>query len=159
MESQLFFNAAVTVDIVIFTLNNTSALLEESPEDKLQVLLIKRRNSPHKDKWAIPGGFIEADETLEESARRELFEETNVKDIPLYQFYSFGDPGRDPRGRVITVAFYTIIKKESINPVGGDDALEARWFDFDKLPSLAFDHDKVLKYAYNTLQKKQTIME
>ena len=144
----LHFNAAVTLDTLIFGVS-----------DKLEVLLIKRKHDPYQGKWAIPGGFLETDETLEEGARRELYEETNIRNLPIYQFQTFGDPGRDPRGRTVTAAYYTLIKKDSVQPVGGDDAQEAEWFDMKNLPSLAFDHDMIIKHAIHALKRDLTLTE
>ncbi|MDA3880625.1 MAG: NUDIX hydrolase [Prolixibacteraceae bacterium] len=108
------------------------------------LLLIKRGNDPFIGKWALPGGFIEMDEDLEEACYRELVEETNLTGISLTQFATFGKPGRDPRGRTISVVFWGIADKKSAI-TAGDDAAEARWFDFNALPPLAFDHDFILR--------------
>ncbi len=135
---------AVTVDVVIFTLR----------EGDLQVLLIRRKNPPFQGMWAIPGGFIRIDESLEEAALRELEEETGVRDVYLEQLYTFGDPDRDPRGRVITVAYFALVPADAVHPRAGDDAAEARWWSMYGLPPLAFDHDKILAYALQRLRYK-----
>jgi 8-oxo-dGTP diphosphatase len=134
---------AVTVDIVVFRLH----------EDVLKVLLIQRAFPPHKGKWALPGGFVNISETLEEAALREMEEETGVQDVYLEQLYTFGDPKRDPRGRVITVAYYALISKD-VEVQAGEEATHAEWHPVFKVPELAFDHDKILKYAVQRLRYK-----
>lgn len=134
----------VTVDVVIFTLR----------ENDLQVLLIRRRNPPFAGMWAIPGGFVDIDESLETAALRELEEETGVRDVYLEQFHTFGDPGRDPRGRTITVAYLALVRADQIQPWAGDDAAEACWWPMRALPPLAFDHDRILARALEHLRHK-----
>ena len=135
---------AVSVDVVIFTLR----------EDDLQVLLVQRKHPPFEGRWAIPGGFVEAGESLEVAARRELAEETGVRDVYLEQLYTFGDPGRDPRGRVITVAYFALVPLP-LAVEAGSDASDARWWGVCKVPpKLAFDHDQILKYALQRLRYK-----
>jgi 8-oxo-dGTP diphosphatase len=134
----------VTVDIVIFTLRKGT----------LQVLLVKRGVPPFEGQYAIPGGFIREDESLEEAALRELHEETGVRNVFLEQLYTFGDPKRDPRGRVITVAYYALITSEKLSLVAGADAAEAQWFPASSLPPLAFDHKSILDYALERLRNK-----
>lgn len=125
---------AVTVDIILYT-------TETIP----RILLIKRKNEPYKNKWALPGGFMDEHETLEKAAERELFEETNLKEVSLKQFKTYSDPTRDPRGRTITTVFWTIINKENIQKTQpGDDASEAAWFSANNLPPLAFDHNNII---------------
>lgn len=135
---------ALTVDVVIFTIKNRD----------LKVLLIQRNTDPYKNMWAIPGGFVRNGETLEVAARRELREETSVKDIYLEQLYSFGDPGRDPRGWVVTVAYFALISSENLKIVANTDAQDVKWFSAYKLPPLAFDHDKIIQLALNRLRSK-----
>jgi 8-oxo-dGTP diphosphatase len=135
---------AVTVDVIIFTL----------AEDDLQVLLIKRRRPPCEGMWAIPGGFVDIDESLKEAAERELVEETNAHDIYLEQLYTFGAVDRDPRGRVITVAYFALVPANVVDPQPGDDATEARWWSVYDLPPLAFDHGRILPYALQRLRYK-----
>jgi 8-oxo-dGTP diphosphatase len=135
---------SVSVDVVIFTLR----------ADELQVLLVQRKNPPFEGRWAIPGGFVEQDESLEVAARRELAEETGVRDVYLEQLYTFGDPCRDPRGRVITVAYLALVPWP-LTVQAGSDAGDARWWSVYGLPSrLAFDHDKILSYALQRLRYK-----
>lgn len=132
----------VTVDIVIFT------ILEE----RLHVLLVRRGIPPFEGKWAIPGGFVKEDESLDEAARRELVEETGVADVYLEQLYSFGAPKRDPRGRVVTVAYFALISPAYVR--SGSDAAEAGWKPMKALPPLAFDHAEILDYALERLRNK-----
>lgn len=134
----------MTVDIVIFTLKAGS----------LQVLLVKRGVAPFEGQYAIPGGFIRGDESLEEAALRELHEETGVRNVFLEQLYTFGDPKRDPRGRVITVAYYALIASDKLSLAAGADAAEAQWFPASSVPPLAFDHKSILDYALERLRNK-----
>ena len=110
-----------------------------------KVLLIKRKHDPFMGKWALPGGFVEIDEDLEAGANRELEEETGLKNIALTQFKTYGTPGRDPRGRTISVVYYGFSTNKSPKIEAGDDAAEASWFDLNDLPELAFDHEEILK--------------
>jgi 8-oxo-dGTP diphosphatase len=136
---------SVTTDVVIFTLRHLD----------LQVLLIKRANWPFQGHWAIPGGFVKMDESLEESARRELWEETGVQDVYLEQLYTFGNPGRDPRTRVITVAYMAVTSADQATIQAGSDATEAQWWSMYDLPhDLAFDHAAILDYALTRLRYK-----
>ena len=138
----------VTVDAVVFGFK----------DKRPKVLLINRRKEPFKGIWALPGGFIELDEELEDSAARELAEETKLINVRLKQLRAFGKIGRDPRGRQISIAFMGIVEKPDDNVKGGDDAQEARWFDIDKLPEeLAFDHDEIINCAIEELKIKQYI--
>lgn len=134
----------MTVDIVIFTVINSS----------LQVLLVKRGVPPFEGQYAIPGGFLREDEPLEAAALRELYEETGVRNVFLEQLYTFGEPKRDPRGRVITVAYYALIASDKCSLVAGADAAEARWFCASDLPPLAFDHRSIFDYAIDRLRNK-----
>ena len=134
----------VTVDIVVFAFFRNSCHL----------LLVKRGSEPFGGKWAIPGGFIEMNEELEDAAARELHEETGLSNVRLRQMHTFGKCGRDPRGRQITVAFIGIAEKGMRKVKGGDDAAEARWFDIDVMPSdMAFDHREVAHFAINRVKK------
>lgn len=126
----------VTVDCLIF--NNVKA--------PAKVLLIQRKNPPFIGLWALPGGFIEMDESLMESALRELKEETGIVLSKLEQIHTFGDPGRDPRGRTISVAFAGFVPKE-LPAIAADDAAKAAWFPVDQLPELAFDHAEIIRVA------------
>lgn len=134
----------VTVDVVIFTVRGT----------ELQVLLIKRGVPPFEGHYAIPGGFVHEDESLEEAALRELYEETGVRNLFLEQLYTFGEPKRDPRGRVVTVAYYALIASDKLSLTAGADAAEAGWFSMGALPGLAFDHDRILHCAVERLRNK-----
>jgi len=124
--------------------------------NKARLLLIKRGNEPFKGKWAIPGGYVEIDEELEDAVARELAEETGLSAVPLQQMRTFGKCGRDPRGRQITIAFMGIATKGSNKIKAGDDAADAQWFDIEKLPAdLAFDHDEVARFAIARLKRKR----
>lgn len=121
-------------------------------KNELKVALIKRKNYPFKDQWAIPGGFVEGNETVEDAASRELEEETGLKDIYLEQFYVFSKPDRDPRGRIITVAFFALINSEDIKLVATQDASNAEWFSAYNMPNLAFDHNQIYQKALESLR-------
>ena len=133
---------AVTTDCVVFAYDGPV----------LKVLLIERCNEPFKGKWAFPGGFLEMDETLEECVLRELKEETSLQPATVEQLHAFSSVHRDPRERVITVAFYTVVKLAEVR--GGDDAGDARWFPVNQVPPLAFDHEEMFKMA---LEKVATL--
>jgi len=133
----------VTVDVVIFTIR----------DDRLQVLLIERGIPPFKGRWALPGGFILEGESLEDAAVRELEEETGVRDVFLEQLYTFGGPRRDPRGRVVTVAYYALIASDRALKAGSD-ASAAQWMPADRVPDLAFDHGEIVHYAIERLRNK-----
>lgn len=135
---------SVTVDVVIFSL----------VDEDLQVLLVKRKYAPFANMWAIPGGFVRMEESLEEAAARELAEETGVKDVYMEQLYTFGRPNRDPRTRVITIAYFALVPHDAIQHRPGDDAAETRWFSMFDLPNLAFDHHDILEYALTRLRYK-----
>jgi len=121
-----------------------------------QVLLIRRKRWPFAGFWAIPGGFVELKESLEAAARRELFEETGLADATLEQLHTFGDPGRDPRTRVISVVYLALLDGDALPSVrGDDDAAEACWWPVDDLPPLAFDHEKILAHALRRLTGNQ----
>lgn len=133
---------AVTTDCVVFGFDGT----------KMSVLLVERGQEPFKGEWALPGGFLNMDETAEEGAARELYEETGVKDIFIEQLQAFSKVDRDPRKRVITIAFYALVRQNDYHVVGGDDAASAQWFPLQKLPPLAFDHDYILRMAIKRLR-------
>jgi 8-oxo-dGTP diphosphatase len=139
-----FKKPSVTVDVVVFTIK----------DNDLKVLLIKRGIKPFKNMWALPGGFVRINEPLEDAARRELEEETGVRDVYLEQLYTFGDPRRDPRGRVITVSYFALIDSNKINLKATTDASEATLSSVSKLPSLGFDHRKILNYSLKRLRWK-----
>lgn len=134
----------MVVDVIIFTFE----------DDELKVLLIKRKALPFVGKWAIPGGFVQKQESLKHAAERELREETGVRAEYLEQLYTFGDPKRDPRGRVVTAAYFALIPRENMKIYGASDASDARFFSVRKLPPLAFDHKKILACARTRLQNK-----
>ena len=146
MNSQNFCykypHPAVTADCVIFGFDGVG----------IKVLLIQRGIEPYKGKWAFPGGFMNIDETIEECAKRELEEETGLKASSVEQFYTFTDVNRDPRERVITVAHYALVRLSEVK--GGDDAMSAQWFAMNEIPSLAFDHDRILRMAVNRLKER-----
>ncbi|HEX6386894.1 MAG TPA: NUDIX domain-containing protein [Anaerolineae bacterium] len=135
---------SVTVDVVIFSL----------VENDLQVLLVKRKNPPFAGMWAVPGGFVQLDESLEAAAARELAEETGVTDVYTEQLYTFGAPDRDPRMRVITVAYFALVPYDTVKHQPGGDTVETGWFSMFDLPELAFDHAKILDYALTRLRYK-----
>ena len=135
---------AVTTDIALFTIR----------DERLAVLLVRRAAEPYKDCWALPGGFVEPNECLEDGALRELAEETGVTGVYLEQLYTFGKPDRDPRERIISVAYYALAPSELLTPVAGSDAAAVAWFDLDALPALAFDHDEVIALAQQRLRAK-----
>lgn len=135
---------AVTVDCVVFGLD----------DDDLKVMLIQRNGEPYAGKWAFPGGFMEIDESPEEAARRELEEETGIKISYLEQLYTFGDVDRDPRERVVTVVYYALVNLADHVVQSASDASDALWFAIDDVPSLAFDHEKILKMACERLRGK-----
>ena len=136
------------------------ALIYKKYRGKVQVLLIERGNNPYKGMWAIPGGFVDMDEDLVDAAKRELEEETGLKGIELEQMHTFGKPGRDPRGRNITICFIGELKKTNVRAKAGDDASKAKWFDIKKLPeNLAFDHEEVLKFAAAELKERNYLAE
>ncbi|MCR5313592.1 MAG: NUDIX hydrolase [Bacteroidaceae bacterium] len=137
-------HAALTTDAVVFAFKN----------NKLHVLLIERGNEPCKGKWAFPGGFLEMDETLEEGCKRELLEETGVDDIHVEELKSFSTVDRDPRERVVTVAFLAFIRHQDVHVVAGDDAAKAKWFAVDELPKLAFDHEEILREAFSAMRRR-----
>ena len=142
MYSYKYPHPAVTVDIAVFT----------ARDGIVEVLLVKRGEWPHTGKWAIPGGFVEIDESLKRAALRELREETGVKAGVIEQLGAFGHPDRDPRERVITVAYIALVPIDRLLFEAGSDAAEARLFGVDELPELAFDHDRILRRARERLR-------
>jgi 8-oxo-dGTP diphosphatase len=143
-DPSIYERPSVTVDIILFTVS----------DNDLKVLLVKRRLPPFKGMWAIPGGFVRKGETLEAAALRELREETNISDIYLEQLYSFGDPGRDPRMWVITIAYFALVSADKMELRADTDAEEAAWHSIYALPELAFDHKEILHYALERLRNK-----
>ena len=134
----------VAVDGVVFGLD----------EDGLKILLIQRASEPFRGQWALPGGFVHPDESLDDAARRELVEEAGVKDVFLEQLYTFGDPDRDPRGRVIAVAYFALVNLHEHRLHAATDADNAAWFGLDDVPELAFDHARILETAIERLRGK-----
>ncbi len=135
----------IAVDCVIFGLNKGA---------DLRVLLIQRAIPPFEGKWALPGGFVLPNETLDAAAERELEEETGVSNVFIEQLYTFGALERDPRGRIISVAYYALVNLESHALEAASDAKEAEWFSIKKLPALAFDHAQILEMAIQRLNAK-----
>ena len=136
----------VAVDAIVFGY---------SKQDGVSVLLIQRKYDPFKGSWAIPGGFVLEDESLEEAVERELFEETGIKVNYLEQLYTFGEPGRDPRQRIISVAYFGLVKASQYQELkASTDAENAKWFSIKRIPQLAFDHKEILSVAINRLRAK-----
>src|SRR5437868_6174051 len=135
---------ALTVDCVVFGCD----------EAELKVLLIERALEPFKGRWALPGGFVRVDETLDDAARRELEEEAGLKNVFLEQLYTFGALNRDPRERVVSVAYYALVKLAEHETKAATDAADARWFPISKGPKLAFDHAEILATALSRLKGK-----
>lgn len=142
--SYKFPHPALTVDGVVFGLDNES----------LKILLIQRKLEPFRGKWALPGGFVHIDESLDDAVRRELFEETGLEKVFLEQLYTFGDPARDPRERVVSVAYYALVNISDHKIRASTDAKNASWFPISPPPKLAFDHPKILQTALLRLQGK-----
>ncbi len=137
---------SVTVDVLIFSIN----------DDQLNVLFIQRSEQPYKGLWAVPGAFIKVGESLEEAALRVTREKTGVSDIYLEQLYTFGDPGRDPRARVVTVTYFALIPWKELHRPVSERVSDIRWFPVNKLPSLAFDHKQIVEYGVARLKAKVT---
>lgn len=136
---------ALTVDVVCFTLR----------ENRLNVLLIQRGEPPFVGMWALPGGFVHMDESLEAAALRELEDETGVHDVYLEQLYTYGEVERDPRGRVVTVAYFALISADKpVRMEGNREVTRAAWFPMDELPTLGFDHEEIVNYALRRLRYK-----
>ncbi|MDJ0616231.1 MAG: NUDIX domain-containing protein [Calothrix sp. MO_192.B10] len=137
--------AALTVDCVVFGLDE---------ENTLKVMLIKRKLPPFAGKWALPGGFVRVEESVDAAAKRELKEETGIENVFLEQLYTFGEVERDPRERVVTVAYYALVNLQDYHIHADTDASDAQWFAMDSLPPLAFDHSQILQVAIARLQGK-----
>ena len=135
---------AVTVDLVLFTVNN----------DALKVMLIRRADEPFAGDWSIPGGFLKAGESLGGAALRVLVEKTGVENVYLEQLYTFGDPGRDPRGRVVTVTYIALIPWQHLSQPESERVTDLIWAPIDRLPRLAFDHVEIIRYAVQRLRAK-----
>ena len=136
----------MTADIVLFSLES----------GRVEVLLIKRGGEPFRGLWALPGGFVDKDEALEHAAERELREETGLAGIHLEQIGAFGDPGRDPRGHTVSIAFAAVVERERTELKAGDDAADARWWSATRPPRLAFDHSKILSAAMEKMFGKES---
>jgi len=141
-----FDRPSVTVDIILFTVKDGC----------LMVLLIQRKYKPCAGMWAFPGGFVDMEESLDDAARRELKEETGLDNVYIEQLRTYGDPDRDPRTRVITIAYLALAPAERLKPCAGDDAAEAEWFPAYDPPELAFDHEWILADALDRLRDRLT---
>jgi len=161
---------ALTVDIILMSCTGVQPLegllsrpawvyASQVTEDNTEVLLIRRKHAPFEDCWALPGGFVEGGEALEQAAARELREETGLLIPDLEQFHCFSRPGRDPRGWTVTCAFVGMVDKETLAPQAADDAAETSWFKYSDLSTqpvpLAFDHAEILALAFERLQSGQ----
>lgn len=135
---------AIAVDNVVLTFRDKA----------LQVLLVQRKDNPYKGSWALPGGFVGNQESLEAAALRELLEETGIRKAFIEQLHTFGAVDRDPRGRVVSVAFYALVRAEQSHTVPGSDASDAQWFNVHELPDLGFDHVEIITYALSQLKQK-----
>ena len=135
---------AIAVDVALFTIQGGT----------LKVLLVKRQQPPYRGAWALPGGLVGSDESIDSAALRELQEETNIGSIYLEQLYTFGEPNRDPRGRVIAVAYYALVNWQQFQLKARERVSEASWFTVKRLPPLAFDHQRIVEYALERLRNK-----
>ena len=135
---------AIAVDVVLFTIQGGT----------LKVLLVKRQRPPYRGAWALPGGIVGPEESVDDAALRELQEETNISRIYLEQLYTFGEPNRDPRGRVITVSYYALVNWQQFQLKARQRVSEADWFAVKRLPELAFDHRRIVDYALERLRNK-----
>ncbi len=142
--SYAYPHPAVTADVVSFTIR----------DEALQLLLIRRGGPPFKGSWALPGGFLDIGEDLEQCATRELEEETGVRGVYLEQLYTFGATDRDPRERVISVAYFAVVPAQRVQVRAASDATDAAWFRLDELPELAFDHAEIIRVAHQRLVAK-----
>ncbi len=145
-KSAHYEQPGITVDLVIFTVN----------EDQLKVLLLKRAEAPFSGHWSLPGGFLFAGESLEAAARRVLKEKTGVENVYLEQLYTFGKPDRDPRARVITVAYFALIPWSNLDQPESVKVADLKWSSVDEIPKLAFDHKEILQTAVQRLRAKVT---
>ena len=134
MHTYKYPRPSLTVDIAVL----------KGKENQYEILLIRRKFNPFAGMWALPGGFVDMDETVETAAARELFEETNLSGVELKQFHVFSEVDRDPRGRTVSVVFTGFVN-QNVKIKAKDDAKEVRWFTLDALPELAFDHEKIIR--------------
>ena len=134
----------IAVDVVLLTIQGGT----------LKVLLVKRQQSPYRGAWALPGGIVGEEESVDDAAFRELHEETNIGNVYLEQLYTFGELNRDPRGRVITVAYYALVNWQQVQLKARQRVFEANWFAVKRLPPLAFDHQRIVDYALERLRNK-----
>ena len=139
-----FHGHGIAVDVVLLTIQGGT----------LKVLLVKRQQAPYRGAWALPGGLVSRDESVDDAALRELQEETNIGNIYLEQLYTFGEPLRDPRGRVITVAYYALVNWQQFQLKARQRVTEASWYPVKRLPPLAFDHQRIVEYALERLRNK-----
>ena len=139
-----FHGHGIAVDVVLLTIQGGT----------LKVLLVKRQQAPYRSAWALPGGLVSRDESVDDAALRELQEETNIGNIYLEQLYTFGEPLRDPRGRVITVAYYALVNWQQFQLKARQRVTEASWYPVKRLPPLAFDHQRIVEYALERLRNK-----
>lgn len=145
-----YAHPALTADVLLFAWR----------DEDLWTLLIRRKHPPFAGEWAIPGGFVDVGEPPRRAAQRELEEETGLRELALEQLHVFGEPGRDPRGHVVTVTYVGWVPPEQVARArAGDDAAEARWWSIRELPPLAFDHAQVLSYALQWLRARLTRTE
>lgn len=144
MFSYPYPRPAVTVDAIVFSIQGI----------RTEILLIKRGNPPFEDLWAVPGGFIDLEETPEEAVKRELMEETGISGVEFFQVHTYGAVKRDPRHRTISIAYAGMLHDNAQEATGGDDAAEAGWFPIDQLPLLAFDHHQIITDAINFGKEK-----
>ncbi|MEK7358231.1 MAG: NUDIX domain-containing protein [Bdellovibrionota bacterium] len=144
-----FPRPALAVDVVVFGYRGL-----ENPGEGLSLLLVKRGIEPFKDRWALPGGFVQMNETLDEAAMRELKEESGLKNVFLEQLYTFGEVERDPRERVISVSYFALVQPSKFELKATTDAIDAKWFPMEKRPKLAFDHAEIIEVAVQRLRNK-----
>lgn len=143
-KSEIYEQPGITVDLAIFTVNT----------NKLKVMLVKRAEDPFRENWSLPGGFLLHGESLQAAAYRVLREKTGVKNVYMEQLYTFGDPKRDPRSRVITVAYFALIPWKVLDQPESKKVTDLTWSSVNQLPKLAFDHKDILKYAVKRLRAK-----
>ena len=139
-----FSGHGIAVDVVLFTIQAGT----------LKVLLVKRQQPPYRGAWALPGGLVGAEESVDQAVLRELQEETSIDNVYLEQLYTFGEPNRDPRGRVITVAYYALVNWQQFQLKARHRVSQANWFPIKRLPPLAFDHRRIVEYALERLRNK-----